>query len=302
MSEKIVGYRGLANEERLIITGHAFSRHKIWDTIPAQNRLRNFRQTVTRFRLRPLKNTAIDVMIDGDSRRVRTNRLGLFTCEFRNRQGSPGWYHYWYRKMGDFREYEGEYKVVDPATTGVISDIDDTVLVSHSTRLIRKMSLILFRNAYTRTTIPFIKHWHGHISQLNHDTYPDDFFYVSNSEWNLYDFLEDFFEFNGLPKGVFLLQNLKRGLRDLVSAGSTNQSHKYGSIRFLMNFFPEKPFILIGDNGQRDMDIYSMICRQSPERVKGIMIRKLSGVHRERKYELFKQRVERSGIPFLHYY
>lgn len=292
----------MANSDRLILSGHAFRRHKIWDTPPRQNGIYNFRQTITRFRLRPMQHASIDVMIDGDSRRVRTNKYGFFTCEFRNRQSSPGWYHYWFRKKGDYREYQGEYKLVDPHSTGVISDIDDTVLVSHSTRLIRKMSLVLFRNAYTRKTVPMIKHWYGHMHELNEKLHPEDFFYVSNSEWNLYDFLEDFFDFNALPKGIFLLQNLKRGLRDLLSAGSVNQSHKFSSIRFLLNFFPEKPFILIGDNGQKDMDIYRLVCQQEPDRVKGVMIRKLAGVHRERKFELFRQRLKEQGIPFLHFH
>jgi hypothetical protein len=62
----------------------------------------------------------------------------------------------------------------------------------------------------------FLINWHTHLRDLHETEQPKDFFYVSNSEWNLYDFLRDFFALNDLPKGVFFLQTLKKGLRDIV--------------------------------------------------------------------------------------
>ncbi len=299
MESKIVGYRGIANRDRVIISGHAFEKHKVRDVHPHHGKRRNLKQTIRRFRARPLKTTAIDVMINGTTKRVYTNNKGFFTCEIKHTLEQPGWYPYeLYWKRNDKR-FESEYYLSDDHETGVISDIDDTLLVSHSTSLIRKMALMLFRNAHTRKTIPFIKNWHSYIKDLNDTSHPKDFYYVSNSEWNLYDFLVDFFAINDLPKGVFFLQNLKKGLKDLISTGKVNDRHKQKSIEFLLGFYPDKKFILVGDNGQKDMEIYHEIITKFHSRIKGVMIRKLAYIRNEKLILSYKEKINKLDVPFI---
>ncbi|MCK5208470.1 MAG: App1 family protein [Cyclobacteriaceae bacterium] len=299
MESKIVGYRGIANSDRVIISGHAFEKHKVRDVHPHHGRRRNLKQTIRRFRAKPLKMTAIDVTINGTTKRVRTNKKGFFTCEVIHGLKESGWYPYeLYWKRNDKR-FASEFYLSDHHETGVISDIDDTLLVSHSTRLIRKIVLQLFRNAYTRKTIPFVKNWHVYIKDMNDTSDPRDFFYVSNSEWNLYDFLVDFFSINELPKGVFFLQNLKKGLRDLISSGKVHHNHKQKSIEFLLRFYPEKKFILVGDNGQKDMEIYYEIVSKFHDRIKGVMIRKLAYIKNEKLIQSFKEKINHFDVPFL---
>jgi len=160
------------------------------------------------------------------------------------------------------------------------------------------MVLILFRNAHSRKTIPFLKNWHAYIRELNESEHPRDFFYVSNSEWNLYDFLVDFFTINELPKGVFFLQYLKKGFRDLISSGKVNHAHKKNSIEFLLRFYPKKKFILVGDNGQKDMDVYREIVTKFHKRIKGVMIRKLSYIKNEKMLDEFEQCMREFHVPF----
>jgi phosphatidate phosphatase APP1 len=299
VESKIIGYRGIANKNRIIISGHAFVKHKVKDTLPHHGRRRNLKQTIRRFRARPLKWTTIEVRVNGDIKKVRTNNRGYFTCEVQHKIEQPGWYPYelyWKRNQ---KKFQNEYYLSDEHETGVISDIDDTLLVSHSTRLIRKLALLLFRNAHTRKTIPFLTNWHGHLRDLHETDGPTDFFYVSNSEWNLYDFLEDFFDINELPKGVFFLHNLKKGLRDLVSTGRVNNDHKRQSIEFLLRFYPHKKYILVGDNGQKDMEIYADISDKFQKRIKGVLIRKLPYIKNERRIERYRKRIETLGIPFI---
>lgn len=298
MESKIIGYRGIANSEKVIISGHAFEKHKVRGVEPHHGRRRNVKQTIHRFRAQPLKWTAIDIRINGIEKRVRTNKRGYFTSEIHHDLSKPGWYPYELFWKRNNKQFKSEFYISDEHETGVISDIDDTLLVSHSTRLIRKMALILFRNAHTRKTIPFLKNWHAYIRDLNDTTHPRDFFYVSNSEWNLYDFLIDFFSINELPKGVFFLQQLKKGIKDLISTGKVNDNHKINSIEFLLRFYPNKKYILIGDNGQKDMDIYHKVIERYHERIKGVMIRKLSYIKNEKKIVRFQKSIQQYDIPF----
>lgn len=299
MESKIIGYRGIANRNSVIISGHAFEKHKVRDVHPQHGKRRNLKQTIRRFRAKPLKWTSIEVILNGTIKKVRTDSRGFFTCELSHDLKDTGWYDYelyWKRNNKRFRS---EFYLSDEHETGVISDIDDTLLVSHSTRLIRKLTLQLFRNAHTRKTIPFIKNWHSYIKDLNDTSDPKDFFYVSNSEWNLYDFLLDFFTINELPKGVFFLQHLKKGIKDLISSGMVHKNHKQNSIEFLLRFYPNKKFILIGDNGQKDMEVYYEIVLNFHDRIKGIMIRKLPYINNDHKIQNFKKRINQFDIPFL---
>ena len=247
-----------------------------------------------------MKAAKVEIMVDGHVQVAHTNKYGFFSSEFDHKKEAPGWYPYRLHWSGNGEDYTGEYRQGGEESTGVISDIDDTVLVSHATKKLRKLSLMLFKNAYSRKTVPMIKHWHQHIHDLNEKLDPEDFFYVSNSEWNLYDFLHDFFEINDLPKGVFFLKNLKKGVRDFVSKRKRRATagHKEKSIEFLMRFYPRKPFILVGDNGQKDMDIYSQVCHRYPGRIKGVMIRKLARVSHEQRFHQFEDEVKSLGIPF----
>lgn len=298
MESKIIGYRGIANKDRVIIFGHAFEKHKVKELDPLHGKRRNLRQTIGRFRSRPLKWTAIDIKVNGAVMRVRTDKDGFFQGEILHGLNGPGWYDYELVWKRNHKNFMGEFYLSDSHETGVISDIDDTLLVSHSTKWVRKLALMLFKNAYTRKTIPFIGHWNQHIKDLNDTAHPRDFFYVSNSEWNLYDFLEDFFRINELPKGVFFLQNYKNGLKDFMIGRKDHKNHKLRSIEFLMQFFPEKRFILVGDNGQKDMEIYSNIVAKYHQRIKGVLIRRLPYIHNDKVIHGYKVKINHFDVPF----
>jgi phosphatidate phosphatase APP1 len=102
-------------------------------------------------------------------------------------------------------------------------------------------------------------------------------FYVSKSPWNLYDFLVDFMDYHELPRGPLLLRDI--GLREAPPL-----DHKSAAVRLLFETYPALPFVLIGDSGERDPDIYLSIAARYPRRVRAIYIRDLgtkAGAQRE---------------------
>lgn len=297
---KIFPYRGFANAYRAVISGHAFKKHRVKELQAYHKRFSNFRNALRRYQLSPLKHQTVKVIFEDQEKEVVTDKRGFFQCEFENHLLPVGWHKYKVAVKG--KEKKGEILHASKNTTAVISDIDDTVLISHSTDFLKKMHLLLFRNAHTRKLTPLIKDWTLHFQDFNEKVNPKDFFYVSNSEWNLYDFLRDFFEINKLPKGVFFLQRLRKGLKDLVKTGRINTNHKWDTIRFLFEFYPEKQFILVGDNGQKDLDIYCRICEIFPERVRGVMIRKLPKVKERYRLDHLQSNLDEWGIPLVSYH
>src|SRR4030095_6233864 len=116
-------------------------------------------------------------------------------------------------KSGEMEIASSKGHIYIPYATqyGFISDIDDTFLISHSSNLRKRLFVLFTQNARSRK--PFegvVKHYQ--LLALSNTTAdaPNPFFYVSSSEWNLYDYILEFTRVNGFPEGVFLLNRLKR--------------------------------------------------------------------------------------------
>ena len=161
----------------------------------------------------------------------------------------------------------------DDADFGVISDIDDTIMVSHSTQTLRKLRLMLTHNSRTRKPFPGVEAFYRALHLGAKESSANPFFYISSSEWNLYDLIDDFCSYNKFPKGVFLLREIRSGILNLWKQGGGNHEHKFKKIVTLSEMFPNMPFVLVGDNGQHDPEIYARIAQIYPERIKAIYIR-----------------------------
>lgn len=155
------------------------------------------------------------------------------------------------------------------AQFGVISDVDDTVLQTGVTSLVSMAKKVLFGNA--RTRLPF-EGVSGFYRALHDDHNP--IFYVSSSPWNLYDVLVEFFDLNDIPAGPLLLRDWGVTATELLPTG--HGSHKRDAIQQILDTYPELPFLLIGDSGQEDPEIYANIVRRNPGRVEAIYIRDVS--------------------------
>jgi phosphatidate phosphatase APP1 len=108
------------------------------------------------------------------------------------------------------------------------------------------------------------------------------FHYVSSSPWQLYEHLAEHLADEGFPAGSFHLRPFR--LRDhlLRRLLMLRRSGKVGVIRTLLKAFPERRFLLVGDSGEHDPEIYGAIARRFPEQVAGIFIRQLDGPNNTR--------------------
>ena len=159
------------------------------------------------------------------------------------------------------------------ARFGVISDVDDTVLRTGATDLWSAAKKTFLGNA--RTRLPF-EGVAGFYRALHEGTGGDvnPLFYVSSSPWNLYDVLIEFFELNDIPLGPLMLRDW--GLTPDELLPTSHGAHKLEAIRKVLSTYPKLPFILIGDSGQEDPEIYHEIVHTHPDRILGVYIRDVS--------------------------
>ncbi len=179
------------------------------------------------------------------------------------------------------------------ARFGVVSDIDDTVLQTGATSIRSLARQVLFGNAYTRLPFEGVTAFY---EALTTDGNP--LFYVSSSPWNLYDVLVEFMELNNIPLGPVLLRDWGLSATELLP--TSHGSHKQAAIRQILETYPQLPFILIGDSGQEDPEIYHGIVHDFPGRILGIYIRDVDDdAARRESVQKLAQALQEDGSTLL---
>lgn len=157
------------------------------------------------------------------------------------------------------------------AKFGVISDIDDTVLQSSITDLKTAAQLTFLHNARTRKPLNGVAKLYQALQAGADAAGRNPIFYVSSSPWNLYDLLDDFLELNSIPFGPIFLRDL--GLDDGKFIKTTGHGHKLERARELIQRLPQLRWVLIGDSGQADAELYAEAAREFGDRILAIYIR-----------------------------
>lgn len=165
-----------------------------------------------------------------------------------------------------------EIVVTSPKGVSLISDIDDTIKhsgVSHGAREI-------FRNAFVREladmTIDGVREWYMTMKDMGVQLH-----YVSNSPWQMYPVLATYFKLAGLPKGSFHLKHYSGALAGIFEPVA---ERKKSSLAKIMRDFPERKFILVGDSGEADLEVYTDVALDNPGRILGIFIRDVTTLPR----------------------
>lgn len=173
---------------------------------------------------------------------------------------------------GDARTFAGRVHLIAPSGVSLISDIDDTI--KHS--LVTDKSELL-QNTFIREFQPVEGMADLYQSLADSDV---AFHYVSGSPWQLYQPLDHFLSDAGYPKGTFHLKRFR--LKD--SSGfeilSSQQETKLAAIKPLLAAFPGRVFILVGDSGEQDPEIYGRLAREFPDQIVAVFIRNVTAASR----------------------
>jgi phosphatidate phosphatase APP1 len=166
------------------------------------------------------------------------------------------------------RAFLGHVILVPRSGLSVISDVDDTIKNSN---VLDKKALI--RNTFLNPYEPV---------QGMADVYQRlagigaVFHFVSCSPWHLYPELVAFLNESGFPPATLTMKRLRLKDSSLYEFFSTPDAFKFPRITAILRTFPERRFLLIGDSGERDPEIYGQVAREYPTQILGILIRDVS--------------------------
>jgi hypothetical protein len=171
------------------------------------------------------------------------------------------------------RRIEGRALLVPASGLSVISDIDDTVKITE-VRNQEQMLLNTFVRAFK--AVPGMAERYRNLAS-NPQT---RLHFLSSSPIQLLPALAGFLRDAGFPPGSMHLRE-STTWRTLIPDSGESRAHKLAAIARLMEDFPLRRFLLIGDSGELDPEIYGEVARTRPERVEGVVIRDVTGEGRE---------------------
>jgi phosphatidate phosphatase APP1 len=184
------------------------------------------------------------------------------------------------------------------ARFGVISDIDDTVVRTDVASRLRMARNVLLGNAHTRMPFPGVAPFYRALERGGDGRAHNPVFYVSSSPWNLYDALAEFLELRRIPLGPLLLRDW--GLPSADPGPGGHAGHKRTHIGRILDTFPALPFILVGDSGQEDPEIYHRAVHDHPERILAVYIRNVSRApERVEAIRALAAEVEKAGSALI---
>jgi phosphatidate phosphatase APP1 len=164
--------------------------------------------------------------------------------------------------------------LVPPASAkfGVISDIDDTILQSNITNKLKMLFTVALLNEYTRVPFKGVAAFYRALQKGASGNENNPIFYVSSSPWNLYSPLVEFLKIQNIPLGPLFLKDFGN---HTIFTSSDHASHKLEKIELILNTYAHLPFVLIGDSGEQDPEIYRQVLQKYPNRIRVIYIRSI---------------------------
>ncbi|GGZ27344.1 phosphatase [Echinicola pacifica] len=286
---KVEPLYAFGNEECIFVKARVVEAYRQSRPSEKNNRFQNVLAALRRYAGSSVPDARVTVTCAGQQHVLESDEEGIVSGKFRAPMGkklhADSVIFKLQEEEGLVREHKEEEIPVCQFSknhpTGIISDIDDTVLVSHATEIGKKLWLSVSKNAYTRRPFPGVsKFYHALTNAGEHPI-----FYVSSSDWNLFDMIKDFMDFRNIPSGPLLLQDLHLNLKNIWKSGGGNHEHKLEKVRMLLAIYPGMNFFLIGDSGQHDPELYEQVIKEHPGRVKTVYIRKV-------KHEITEERME----------
>jgi phosphatidate phosphatase APP1 len=294
-------YHGYGHTDQLVIYGHVFKLCPLPQKRYSKSVLNNAIALLRLFMVKPYGGVKLQSEWEGHKLVSHTDTDGFFKFEWKDEPPlEKGWHDMTVKALDKedrvITQSKGSVYIPSATQYGFISDVDDTFLISHSANLRKRLFVLFTQNARSRQ--PFegsVKHYQLLAQSNTTPDAPNPFFYVSSSEWNLYDYLLEFVKTNELPRGIFLL-NVMKQFKELLKTGQNNHTTKFARIVRIIEGYPKQRFVLLGDSSQHDPYIYEALVKHFPKRIHAVYIRDIYKKNHIKVKDVLSK-IESAGVP-----
>ncbi|HEX6111387.1 MAG TPA: phosphatase domain-containing protein [Geminicoccaceae bacterium] len=297
-------YRGYGSQEEVFLIGRVFRQPTLGSGVPGGSWRGLLIEVVRRLLSWGVADAVLIARFCGAEQQLTSDRDGYFRVHMRP-AGPPPADQLW---------HEMELQLVQPieiVTAGeiflppshcryvVISDIDDTVMETGVANKLKMLWNLFMQGPRSRVAFPGMAALLQALHRGASGRESNPMLYVSRGPWSVYDILDEFFNLHRIPIGPILFLR-EWGLTLQNPLPRRAQDHKLDLIRNMLALYRDLPFVLIGDSGQHDPEIYTQVVQEHPGRVLAIYIRNVSrDPARHRAIENLALRVVEAGSSLL---
>jgi phosphatidate phosphatase APP1 len=275
---ELVTHRGYGTPQWLRLQARVLEARGVTPGTVTDPWWRNIESAYRRFVSLEIPGAIVRAHLDGQTVEAQAGLEGYVQIELKNLAPDVhGWRQVELELVGPLAGDQQEVRAVCPvlvpdprADIGVISDIDDTVMHTGLTERAGMLRTTLLHNASTRLPFAGVAAFYRALHEGD-GAVTRPIFYVSGSPWNLYDMIESFLKIQNIPPGPLFLKDW--GIDEHKFIREDTKRYKLARIEMLLDTYPDLDFVLIGDSGQEDPEIYAEVIRRRPERICAVYIR-----------------------------
>lgn len=169
----------------------------------------------------------------------------------------------------DRRVFEGHVTLIEPAGLSIVSDIDDTVKITHVIDHGKMFDATFFQDFQPAPGMAELyRGWVDNGAVVH---------FVSSSPWQLHGPLVEFFDTAGFPFATVSLKHVRFKDSTFFDLFKSGEETKPRQIEPLLQAYPRRRFVLVGDSGEQDPETYADLYRRHPSQIERIYIRNVTG-------------------------
>ncbi|NNG23280.1 App1 family protein [Telluria aromaticivorans] len=276
-----VPYLGFGNANRIWLKGRLLDEYAFREQSGEDSGWNNLVALYQRLESDEVADSRVLAHFGGTTHEATTDRGGYFSFDITVGAPLAGGRHRVELEFPDNAQPDGRplravADVIVPAETarfGIISDIDDTVLWTNVTNKLNMALMLARTNSHTRKPFKGVAAFYRALGDGVGGAENNPLFYVSSSPWHLYGPLVHFLKLQGIPVGPLMLRELS--VRHVLKLNE-HGNHKLEQIERILDFYPDMQFVLVGDSGEQDPEIYTEVVRRHPKAVRMIYIRNVN--------------------------
>ena len=297
-------YRGYGSRDEVFLIGRVFRQSQRAATGADEGwaaELRDIRRRITR---RSVAGAVLTARFFGCTEEVVTDRDGYFRVHLHPRLPSPpeaSW-HTMELDLAGPEPVRAKGRVFIPSAQCrrvIISDIDDTIMHTGVANKLKMLWRLFVEDAENRVAFPGAAALYRALYAGPCGAEGNPMLYVSRAPWGLYEVLSEFFARHAIPAGPVLFLR-EWGLSWTHPLPRRAEDHKRILIGNMLALYRDLPFVLIGDSGQHDPEVYAEVVAEHPGRVRAIYIRNISAdTKRIAEIERIAATVTAAGASFV---
>jgi len=295
-------YHAVAHDKSVAVKGRVLLSRKWREPKVSDTKIANLLQMFRRWATPERPFSLVRISAGGTPVEIRSDRQGYFEIELPLDQVHAD------RILVEMPESNvsqpARHSIKRPGENShrmIISDIDDTVLVTHTVKTLRMIATTIFGNALTRQLFPGTVELYRALKRgaSTDGSENNPFAYVTSSPFKLHGLLQLIFKENELPEGAYFMTDW--GIDYDRWFKKSHREHKFESIHQTLDWYPDKSAVLLGDSGQHDTQIYIDLALEYPSRIEQILIHDITGPERIGLLQAEVEKLHESGTEIDFY-